>query len=223
MAIVDLSFPIRKHFRWKVAPEQVATHANGDPLQSTVVTISCHAYTHVDAPLHYLPDGRDIATMPVDQWIGQAAVVDLSHLGANGEVTAAELERHGAHVRRGDIVLLRTDWPRRASVDTPRFWQEGPFTGTTGCEWLVARGVKAVGYDYPPDHCIRDRSPCRGADPTGRIHDSRHLLSRRHHGDRVPDQPEPDRRGAVPVPGSSPRAGGSGWLARASHRRDGLG
>ena len=156
MEIVDLSFPIRPHFRWKVAPERVATHAKGDPLQSTVLTISCHAYTHVDAPLHFLPDSRDIATMPVDQWIGEAAVVDLTHLGANGEVTAAELDRHGAHVRRGDIALLRTDWPRQVGVDTPRFWQEGPFTGASGCEWLVARGVKAVGYDYPPDQCIRD-------------------------------------------------------------------
>ena len=91
MAIVDLSFPVRPHFRWRVASERVATHANGDPLQSTVVTMSCHAYTHVDAPLHYQPDGRDIATMPIDQWIGEAAVVDLSHLGANGAVTAAEL------------------------------------------------------------------------------------------------------------------------------------
>src|SRR5215472_9030553 len=103
MPIVDLSFPIRPHFRWKVAPEQVATHANGDPLQSTVVTISCHAYTHVDAPLHFLREGRDIATMPVDQWIGDAAVVDLTHLGANGEVSAEELERHGGHIKRGDI------------------------------------------------------------------------------------------------------------------------
>src|SRR6266508_1884820 len=99
MATVDLSFPIRPHFRWKVAPERVATHAKGDPLQSTVVTISCHAYTHVDAPLHYLPGGRDIASMPIDQWIGEAAVVDLSHLGANGEVTAAELE--GLMLKRG--------------------------------------------------------------------------------------------------------------------------
>lgn len=29
-------------------------------------------------------------------------------------------------------------------------------TVASGCEWLVARGVRAVGYDYPPDHCIRD-------------------------------------------------------------------
>jgi kynurenine formamidase len=156
MTIVDLSFPIRPHFRWRVAPERVATHAKGDPLQSTVLTISCHAYTHVDAPLHFLPDGRDVATMPIDQWIGDAAVVDLTHLGANGEVTAAELDRRAGHVRGGDIVLLRTDWPRQTSVESPRFWTDGPFTGTSGCEWLVARGVKAVGYDYPPDHCIRD-------------------------------------------------------------------
>jgi len=156
MRIVDLSFPIRPHFRWKVAPELVAAHATGHPLQSTVLTISCHAYTHVDAPLHYLVDGRDMASMPVDQWVGDAAVIDLTHLGANGEVTAADLERRAGHVQRGDIVLLRTDWPRRMGVDKERFWKEGPWTGPSACEWLVTRGVKAVGYDYPPDHCIRD-------------------------------------------------------------------
>jgi arylformamidase len=156
MHIVDLSYPIEPHFRWRALSERVATHANGDPLQSTVMTLSCHAFTHVDAPLHFLPDGRDVAAMPIDQWLGEAAVVDLTHLGENGEVGAAELEERGGHVRRGDIVLLRTDWPRRTSVTTPEFWGKGPYTGRSGCEWLVARGAKAVGYDYPPDYCIRD-------------------------------------------------------------------
>jgi kynurenine formamidase len=107
-------------------------------------------------PLHYLVDGRDMASMPVDQWVGDAAVVDLTHLGADGEVTAADLDRRAGHVRRGDIVLLRTDWPRRMGVDKEQFWKEGPWTGPSACEWLVVRGAKAVGYDYPPDHCIRD-------------------------------------------------------------------
>ena len=156
MRLVDLSFPIAPHFRWKAESERPATHAAGDPLQSTIMTLSCHAYTHVDAPLHFLPDGRDIAAMPVDQWMGEAAVVDLSHLGANGEVTAKVLEERGRHVQRGDIALLRTDWPRKERVDGPRFWSEGPFTGESGCRWLIERGVKAVGYDYPPDFCIRD-------------------------------------------------------------------
>ena len=47
MRIVDLSFPIRPHFRWKVAPELVAAHATGHPLQSTVLTISCHSLLRV--------------------------------------------------------------------------------------------------------------------------------------------------------------------------------
>jgi arylformamidase len=156
MRIVDLSYPIRPHFRWNVAPTLTASHANGDPLQSTLMTIGCHAYTHVDAPIHFLRDGRHIAEMPVDQWIGDAAVVDLTHLGANGEVTADDLEKRGDDIRRGDIVLLRTDWPRRMDIASDRFWKDGPYTGRSGCEWLVARGVKAVGYDYPPDQCIRD-------------------------------------------------------------------
>jgi kynurenine formamidase len=109
----------------------------------------------VDAPVHFLPGDRDIAGMPVDQWMGPAAVVDLTHLGENGEVTAADLEGRGSHVERGDIVLLRTDWPRKCPVESERFWREAPFTGRSACGWLVKRGVKAVGYDYPPDYAIR--------------------------------------------------------------------
>ena len=155
MRIVDLSFPIRPHFRWKVEPTLRSSHAKGDLFQSTVLTITCHAYTHVDAPVHFLPGDRDMASMPVDQWVGDAAVVDLTHLGDNGEVSAAELEQHAEHVRRGDIVLLRTDWPRKVSVETEKFWRDAPYTARSACDWLVRRGVKAVGYDYPPDYCIR--------------------------------------------------------------------
>jgi arylformamidase len=155
MPVVDLSFPIRPHFRWKVGTEQRTSHTRGDLFQSTILTIACHGYTHVDAPVHFLPGDRDIAQMPVDQWIGEAAVVDLTHLGDNAEVTAGELETRAQHVRAGDIALLRTDWPRKVSVESEKFWRDAPFTGRSACEWLVRRRVKAVGYDYPPDYAVR--------------------------------------------------------------------
>jgi arylformamidase len=153
--VVDLSFPIRPHFRWKVAREVRASHARGDLFESSTMALPCHAFTHVDAPKHFLPGMPSIDEMPVDQWVGDAAVVDLTHLGANAAVTAAELERHAGHVGAGDIALLRTDWPRRMSVDDERFWRDAPWTARSACEWLVARRVKAVGYDYPPDYSIR--------------------------------------------------------------------
>jgi kynurenine formamidase len=155
MRIVDLSFPIRPHFRWKATLEQRASHARGDNFTSSIATLGCHAYTHVDAPNHFLPGHRDIAAMPVDQWMGDAAVVDLTHLGKNGEVTGADLETRAQHVRAGDIVLLRTDWPRKVDVESEDFWRVAPFTGRSACEWLIARRAKAVGYDYPPDYTVR--------------------------------------------------------------------
>jgi arylformamidase len=155
MRVVDLSFTVKPHFRWKVATELRTSHAKGDLFQSTVLTVHCHAFTHVDAPLHFLPGGRHIAELPVDQWIGDAAVVDLTHVLENGEVAAADLERKAQHVRAGDIVLLRTDWPKRVSVETERFWRDAPYTGRSACDWLIQRKAKAVGYDYPPDYCVR--------------------------------------------------------------------
>lgn len=155
MRIVDLTFPIKPHFRWKVATETPASHAKGNLFQVTILTIHCHAFTHVDAPVHFLPGAQHIAEMPVDQWIGEAAVVDLTHIPADGEVTGGDLERQGQHVKAGDIVLLRTDWPKRVSVETERFWREAPYTGQSACDWLVRRKVKTVGYDYPPDYSVR--------------------------------------------------------------------
>ena len=156
MRVIDLSLPIKTHFRWKIETEVRGSHHRGDVFQSTSVTMPCHAFTHVDAPSHFLPGARHIAQMPVDQWIGDAVVVDLTHLGENGAVTAAELEQRAQHVRGGDIVLLRTDWPLRVGVETERFWSHAPYTDASACHWLVRRRAKAVGYDYPPDYCIRD-------------------------------------------------------------------
>jgi kynurenine formamidase len=155
MRVIDLSFAIQPHFRWTATSERRSSHERGGLFQSTVATLSCHAFTHVDAPVHFLAGDRDIAQMPIDQWMGPAALVDLTHLRENGEVTAAELARVAGHVARGDIALLRTDWPRRVDVASPRFWSHAPHTGRDACEWLVGRGVKAVGYDYPPDYAIR--------------------------------------------------------------------
>jgi arylformamidase len=116
--VIDLAFPIKPHFRWKVGTELRSSHAKGDLFQTTMLTIHCHAFTHVDAPVHFLPGGRHVAELPVDQWVGDAAVVDLTHVEDNGEVTAAHLEQQAQHVRAGDIAVLRTDWPKRVSVDT---------------------------------------------------------------------------------------------------------
>ncbi len=156
MRIVDLSHRIVfPHWRWKPELRVTSSHAAGELFQSSALTMSVHGFTHVDAPGHFLPGGAAIADLPLERWAGDAAVVDLSHRGADEGIEVADLEARAGHLRAGDIALLRTDWDRKADVASREFWTRAPWTTRDAAEWLVGRGVKAVGYDYPPDPALR--------------------------------------------------------------------
>lgn len=165
MTIVDLSLPIRPHLRWKTEVTVVSNFEDPDhPFRSSRLAMPGHGFTHCDGFGHFVPGGASVDAMPLETWVGEAAVVDLTHVGPNTGIAAADLEARAGHVRPGDIALLFTDWPRKRSVETAAFWTEAPYTTTEACRWLVARRVKAVGYDYPPDFPIRslltgDRRP----------------------------------------------------------------
>lgn len=164
---VDLSFPVRDHFRWSIETDLVHDLAAGDVFQTTRMRTVCHAFTHADAPLHVDADAADIAAMPLATWIGAAAVIDVSDVAEDTAITGAMLQERGAHVRSGDIVLIRTDWDERVAVTTPEFWSRSPYMTRDAAEWLAEQGARCVGYDFPQDHPIRgivDGGPPAGAD-----------------------------------------------------------
>ncbi len=152
--VIDLTLIIRKHWRWLV---RLYPHTTFEDyfFMHQFMDYNLHGFTHVDAPLHYLPKGLPIEKVPLDKFMGEATVVNLSHVGENGPVTADDLEKKGQHITPGDIVLLRTDWPLKRDYMSRDFWGKAPYTTREACEWLVRRKVKTVGSDYPPDHVLR--------------------------------------------------------------------
>lgn len=154
--LIDLTAPTTKHWRWYARTMMWHSIEEGDSFNHTFMTLNVHGFTHADAPNHYLPDGEDISGVPLDRYWGEALVADLSKdVHANDGVTADMLAERAGDVRQGDIVLLRTDWPRKQNIASMDFWGEAPYTERTACEWLIERGVKLVGYDYPPDYVLR--------------------------------------------------------------------
>ena len=154
--VIDLSTTIAPgHFRWQGEQRLHRTHAQGHS-QVTWLSGSVHAFTHMDAPRHFDPAGITTDAVPLDQVIGSAAVVDVRAAGANAPITEALVRAQGAHVRAGDIVLLRAGWDRVEDIATPGFWAHAPWVTAEAAEWLRARGVKAVGFDFPQDRCIRN-------------------------------------------------------------------
>lgn len=154
MKVIDLTLTIRDQWRWPVKLETFATHEKNYFLER-YMHFRPHSFTHVDAPLHFLPDGLSIEKVPLSKFYGEAAIINLSHLGENDGVSAAELEKHGQHVREGDIALLRTDWPLKCDYMSKDFWAKAPYMERDACEWLVERKIKAWGGDFPCDYLLR--------------------------------------------------------------------
>lgn len=111
------------------------------------VHMRLHAGTHVDAPHHFVRNGKRVHEIPLNTFIGDAVVANLSDKPTNSPITAQDLERTvGSTLKRGDRLLIRTDWNKHYGEPG---WTEGsPFLTPDAVDWCVARGVALVGMDF---------------------------------------------------------------------------
>lgn len=128
-------------------------------------TTAEHGGTHLDAPRHFSETGQTADEIPVDRFVGDAVVVDVTAQCAHDpdyeitpdDLVAWEAEHHRQLV--DVIVLLKTGWAsrwpdRRAYLGTELRGAEGvanlrfPGLGPDAAKWLAEhRRVKAIGID----------------------------------------------------------------------------
>jgi kynurenine formamidase len=100
---------------------------NGPAWYWNVLHAGEHTGTHFDAPIHWIT-GRNLPansceTIPVEHFIGPAAVVDAcAEVGSSPDYLLdieriLEWERRFGRLRPGSWVLMRTDWSKRTSRD----------------------------------------------------------------------------------------------------------
>lgn len=115
----------------------------GHPLNVTELSLPCHAGTHVDAPIHIVPNGKSIEELPLDSFVGPGAVIPVKKRGGE-EVTARDLENSGVSVNRDDILMLFTGWDEK--FESPDY-NLHPYLSVDAAEWIVKKGVKLLGVD----------------------------------------------------------------------------
>jgi len=120
-----------------------------DGINVTQFTAVTHVGTHIDAPLHFVPDGATIDETPVEEFAGEGVVVDVSR-NEPTEITVEEFEDAPGEVREGDIVLVYTGWCHRYGDDD---YDPHPWLSDDLAAWLVERDVRLVGLDViTPDY-----------------------------------------------------------------------
>ena len=154
--IVDLSIDHDAHFRWGVERSvKQETLPDGGVFTITSISTTVHAFTHMDSPRHVVPDGPTTDDISLDRVIGETAIVDLVDIGESEAITERRLADRAGHVGAGDMVILKTAWDTRRDISTPEYWLDAPYMTREASEWLRAREIRAIGFDFPQDYPIR--------------------------------------------------------------------
>lgn len=153
--IVDLTLPMDEHWRWPFHSRVKHTLEAGDTARITALDLDTHCFTHIDSPAHVIAGAPTLDQYGFDKLIGPASVVNLTDVSPDMAISADFLKVRAGHVQAGDIVLLRTDWQRQESYQTEMFWDHAPYLTVEAAEFLAARKVSIVGYDFPQDYAIR--------------------------------------------------------------------
>ena len=114
-----------------------------------VVTLTTHAGTHVDAPVHYGPAdtgrARTIEEVPLSWLFGPGVVLDVRGAsrveGVRRPAVEAELERIGHELRPGDAVLVHTG----TNLKEPGYDLRHAGLRRDATEFLVDAGVRLIG------------------------------------------------------------------------------
>lgn len=154
--VLDISWPIATGmtvYRHNPPPRlRALRRMPRDSANVSILTLGLHTGTHVDAPLHFLPRGHDIAACAIDRLAGPCVVADLT--GVADRIVGEDLAR--ARLPRGAIILLKT---RNSSLPANApFSPAFVYLAESGAAYLRRLRTRAVGIDYlgierdQPDH-----------------------------------------------------------------------
>jgi len=150
--VIDLSSPIFSFMPiWPTLPDVVVMPFKNivrDGVRITLVKMTTHSGTHTEVPAHFLEHGKSLEQIPVERFIGEGIVIDLSNKVKPGkpiELSAVK-DCYDDEIKKGDVVMLYTGWSKKRGFNA-EFLFEWPYISHELAEYLVSKGIKAIGID----------------------------------------------------------------------------
>ena len=120
----------------------------GDSSNSSMLNMPSHAGTHIDAPYHFLQEGKKIEAFAPDYWIFKSPVFITLSVYPGMLIGPDDIaEAMPFHVSP-DLLLLKTGFEINRHSDL--YWREGPGLSASLATYLkdLYPGLRAVGVDF---------------------------------------------------------------------------
>ena len=149
----DVTYPIFENMTgWPGQPatevEAISCMHCGDAARVSVLHMSVHSGTHMDAPSHFLSEGKDISRSPFGVGLGPVRVASIA---CEGAVTPEQLAAYEARTRplqAGERLILRTPNSDHG------LWLQQPFDkeyhgiSPAAADYIARRKLSLIGVDY---------------------------------------------------------------------------
>jgi len=117
---------------------------DGDIANVGRMTIGLHHGTHVDVPVHFFEGGQTLDQFPLTTWVGEALVVELTHLEKC--ITDKDLKEIEELKKYRKVLFKTKNSTQYYKKDT--FTEDFIYLDGSAARYLVDIGVKTVGIDY---------------------------------------------------------------------------
>jgi len=158
LEIIDLTYNLENDMITYDAPwhpsfsiEQLAS-IDKEGRDTRKVVFGTHTGTHIDAPRHFIKNGKTVENIPLNKLIGPVEIIDFSHL-AEKESVSLELIKS---VKFSKKMIFKFGWGEKWG--NMKFYDDYPYFSKESVEYLVSNGIELIGHDTPSPDASYEKS-----------------------------------------------------------------
>lgn len=135
---------------------------------SQKIETSMHCGTHIDAPIHFVSGGKDMASISLERLFGEGVIVDISDVCGELDIIQPHHITDKMEVKEGDILVIHTGFHHYyfngPTPDETTYFCKHPGPGKEFANWAIKKKLKWIGFDcgsadHPMNNIIRNLRP----------------------------------------------------------------
>ena len=153
MKVIDLTLTVsekiptfpgspKPHFiEWETIPK------NGYNLE--LLFLSTHTGTHIDAPFHFVKNGKKIHEIKPERLVNEAVLIRIGK-NSNRSISKTDIqnfEQKNGKIENGSTVIFYTGWQKNLNKEF--YFTENPGLSVSAAKYLVSKKINMVGIDSP--------------------------------------------------------------------------
>jgi len=132
----------KPHFiEWETIPK--------DGYNLELLFLSTHTGTHIDAPFHFVKNGKKIHEIAPERLVNEAVLIRIGK-NSNRSISKTDIqnfEQKNGKIENGSTVIFYTGWQKNLNKEF--YFTENPGLSVSAAKYLVSKKINMVGIDSP--------------------------------------------------------------------------